>query len=184
MRRFSRWRRWRTLTNERTADPKFSPWWEFSEGGVHREGEGPKKVELRERKSGRKIEPCGRWEDEWKRAGKKSCKKRDLPFILPHRDARTRQLFDRCLFGRHCDVYISREQSESRSERLTGFKCQLCYLEKRKSPFFSLLLLSLASDLQQICIDRYVWWKYLFLVSNFTKRVKRNIIKCILTMFI
>lgn len=43
----------------------------------------------------------------------------------------TRQPFDRCLFGRHCNVYILREQSESRSGRLTSFKCQLRYLEKK-----------------------------------------------------
>lgn len=103
---------------------------------MHREGEGSKKVELRGRKSGRKIEPCGRWEDEWKRVGKKSCKKRDLPFILSLHDARTRQPFHRCLFGRHCNVYILREQSESRSGRLTGFKCQLRYLEKKIFFFF------------------------------------------------
>jgi len=49
-------------------------------------GDGEERIEkgeLHERKDGRGIEPSGEREDEWKRAGKKSCKKRDLPSTLP-----------------------------------------------------------------------------------------------------
>lgn len=51
--------------------------WRASAGGWIEKGE------LHERKDGRGIEPSGEREDEWKRAGKKSCKKRDLPSTLP-----------------------------------------------------------------------------------------------------
>jgi len=71
----------RTWTNEKNCRSEVLPVVRIfpEQGGTRIE-----KGEPRERKSGREIESSGRWEDEWKQAGKKSCKKRDLPLLSPH----------------------------------------------------------------------------------------------------
>lgn len=102
-------------------------------------GKRIEKGELYERKDDRGIEPSGKREDEWKRADKKSCKKRDLPrlclaFILSLHDTGTRRPLDRCLFRRHRDVYIARTAG---IERSASFERRPRLFEKGKDLFFS-----------------------------------------------
>lgn len=107
-------------------------------GDVHRREGGSKKVSFTRERTAVGSNPLGNEKTNGSgpvrnRVRSATFPRLCLPFILSLHDTRTRRPLDRCLLGRHRDVYIARTAG---IERSASFKRRLrLYLKKRKVSF-------------------------------------------------